>query len=102
MNTTLGTPDLYSDVIGLSVGMGLMAAVAIVTGVAAFLYRRPSTQVDCPYCSMKLDPVTVQEHLITCETHLKTWKMKGADGDSIVYVASNEAVLKKLGSRRVL
>lgn len=102
MNTTLGTPDLYSDVIGLSVGMGLMAAVAIVTGVAAYVYRRPLTQVDCPYCSIKLDPVTVQEHLITCETHLKTWKMKGADGETVVYVASNEAVLKKLGSRRVL
>ena len=85
MNGTAIAPHmLSSDIIGLSVGMGITVALAITSIACASVYRR---KTPCPYCKTLLDHTTVQEHLSQCPKHLEFWKLRGTDPEgSVMYV----------------
>jgi len=88
LNQTVATitlTPLCTDVIGLSVGFGLLAAITCVTAAASYVYRiTPS----CPYCEKRISQAALRDHLLTCPKHLEFWSRKGGDlvHDTFVYV----------------
>jgi len=78
-NITLTSSPCTAEVAGLSVGMGIFGATAILACV--FLWcRRPVARPTCPYCEVAFDRAVLREHLQGCEEHLKHYVPQGRGG----------------------
>uniref|UniRef100_A0A6C0AR37 Uncharacterized protein n=1 Tax=viral metagenome TaxID=1070528 RepID=A0A6C0AR37_9ZZZZ len=99
MNAT-GTEiiPLCSEVIGMAVGMGLMAAVSIVTCASVYVYRIRSAASKCPYCDEQVGSEVLRDHLVGCPKHLEHWALKKGDlagRSEVIYVRPDRAVSRR-------
>jgi hypothetical protein len=72
------------DVIGLSIGVGLLTVLVSVTAAASYLVRFTPL---CPYCDERMSQAALRGHLLTCPKHLEFWSRKGGDlaPETLVY-----------------
>jgi hypothetical protein len=99
MNAT-GTEiiPLCSEVIGTAVGMGLMAAISIVTCASVYVYRVRRIASRCPYCDEQVGSEVLREHLAGCAKHLEHWALKKGDlagRSEVIYVRPDRAVSRR-------
>ena len=87
-----------NEVIGMATGMGLMAAVSIVTCAWTYVYRVRRIASRCPYCDEQVGAEVLREHLAGCAKHLEHWALKKGDlagTGQIIYVRPDRAVSRR-------
>jgi hypothetical protein len=75
---TCDTSTSAGEISGLSIGIGVLGAVSIVTCALSYLARlRQLRTATCPYCEQMFETDHIRTHLQTCEEHLKHYKANG-------------------------